>query len=123
MTSSVPRRSPRRQYRRSHGAALELAPLAFGQATPDAEPFVVGKGILQALGAHLAGDADLLRLTGGATLLREERLRVGLRAQGTLLPGERSEEHTSELQSRGHLVCRLQLEKRKYRNDIVLTKR
>src|SRR5690625_726056 len=88
MTSSVPRRSPRRQYRRSHGAALELAPLAFGQATPDAEPFVVGKGILQALGTHLAGDADLLRLTGGATLLREERLRVGLRAQGTLLPGE-----------------------------------
>src|SRR5437660_8070613 len=29
---------------------------------------------------------------------------------------ERSEEHTSELQSRGHLVCRLLLEKKK-RND------
>src|SRR5690625_6710716 len=27
--------------------------------------------------------------------------------------GERSEEHTSELQSRGHLVCRLLLEKKK----------
>src|SRR5690625_6997108 len=27
---------------------------------------------------------------------------------------ERSEEHTSELQSRGHLVCRLLLEKKKY---------
>src|SRR5690625_6077641 len=26
-------------------------------------------------------------------------------------PAERSEEHTSELQSRGHLVCRLLLEK------------
>src|SRR5207253_10327713 len=26
--------------------------------------------------------------------------------------GERSEEHTSELQSRGHLVCRLLLEKK-----------
>src|SRR5690625_7069655 len=26
---------------------------------------------------------------------------------------QRSEEHTSELQSRGHLVCRLQLEKKK----------
>src|SRR5439155_13330249 len=26
---------------------------------------------------------------------------------------ERSEEHTSELQSRGHVVCRLQLEKKK----------
>src|SRR5690625_6707275 len=29
------------------------------------------------------------------------------------LPADRSEEHTSELQSRGHLVCRLLLEKKK----------
>src|SRR5690625_6021186 len=29
------------------------------------------------------------------------------------LAGTRSEEHTSELQSRGHLVCRLLLEKKK----------
>src|SRR5439155_9831986 len=28
-------------------------------------------------------------------------------------PSRRSEEHTSELQSRGHLVCRLLLEKKK----------
>src|SRR5438445_13371231 len=35
---------------------------------------------------------------------------------GTLvsnIPGERSEEHTSELQSRQYLVCRLLLEKKK----------
>src|SRR5690625_6641472 len=30
----------------------------------------------------------------------------------------RSEEHTSELQSRGHLVCRLLLEKKKHRPHI-----
>src|SRR5690625_6752661 len=30
---------------------------------------------------------------------------------------DRSEEHTSELQSRGHLVCRLLLEKKKQRRD------
>src|SRR3712207_8861900 len=30
-------------------------------------------------------------------------------------PRERSEEHTSELQSRQYLVCRLLLEKKKYR--------
>src|SRR5687768_18281875 len=30
---------------------------------------------------------------------------------------ERSEEHTSELQSRLHLVCRLLLEKKKYRQS------
>src|SRR5690625_6592658 len=29
----------------------------------------------------------------------------------------RSEEHTSELQSRGHLVCRLMLEKKKTKNQ------
>src|SRR2546422_2024261 len=32
-------------------------------------------------------------------------------------PGERSEEHTSELQSRLHLVCRLLLEKKKTREN------
>src|SRR2546422_7816970 len=34
-------------------------------------------------------------------------------ADGTLSPVWRSEEHTSELQSRLHLVCRLLLEKKK----------
>src|SRR5690625_5698676 len=32
--------------------------------------------------------------------------------------GRRSEEHTSELQSRGHLVCRLLLEKKKSAADV-----
>src|SRR5439155_7925232 len=32
--------------------------------------------------------------------------------------GPRSEEHTSELQSRGHLVCRLLLEKKKLANTV-----
>src|SRR5437870_1764912 len=31
---------------------------------------------------------------------------------------DRSEEHTSELQSRGHLVCRLLLEKKKKKKNI-----
>src|SRR5215208_6919321 len=34
--------------------------------------------------------------------------------------GTRSEEHTSELQSRGHLVCRLLLEKKKKTNITTL---
>src|SRR5947209_15681885 len=33
---------------------------------------------------------------------------------GLLIHGRRSEEHTSELQSRQYLVCRLLLEKKKY---------
>src|SRR5690625_6985166 len=36
-----------------------------------------------------------------------------LNTQGKMLEENRSEEHTSELQSRGHLVCRLLLEKKK----------
>src|SRR2546422_2986915 len=53
----------------------------------------------------------------------DESTRSGLaKAQRTVLPrlgeragvrGKRSEEHTSELQSRLHLVCRLLLEKKK----------
>src|SRR5437870_6676246 len=35
---------------------------------------------------------------------------------------KRSEEHTSELQSRGHLVCRLLLEKKKKKNNQLKTK-
>src|SRR5690625_5540083 len=36
--------------------------------------------------------------------------------------GLRSEEHTSELQSRGHLVCRLLLEKKKQTDKIQTTR-
>src|SRR5258708_18873461 len=38
----------------------------------------------------------------------------------TLLEGMRSEEHTSELQSPDHLVCRLLLEKKKTESEITL---
>src|SRR3989442_4024982 len=52
-------------------------------------------------------------------LLTAERSRETLRTARTLIVdeihdhGPRSEEHTSELQSRPHLVCRLLLEKKK----------
>src|SRR5690625_5320669 len=36
------------------------------------------------------------------------------------LAQKRSEEHTSELQSRGHLVCRLLLEKKKKQRSIAI---
>src|SRR2546422_1172061 len=48
---------------------------------------------------------------------RERQISDGIVGQPTgdvlLVPAERSEEHTSELQSRLHLVCRLLLEKKK----------
>src|SRR3712207_6866235 len=59
-----------------------------------------------------------LRLTA-----REERRAVRTRADGDLALDRpdlllRSEEHTSELQSRQYLVCRLLLEKKKTHHDI-----
>src|SRR5690625_6918671 len=40
-------------------------------------------------------------------------------APGRSHQDERSEEHTSELQSRGHLVCRLLLEKKKMKENMM----
>src|SRR2546422_8535453 len=45
------------------------------------------------------------------------RPNVGKSSLVNRLLGERSEEHTSELQSRLHLVCRLLLEKKKKTRD------
>src|SRR5258708_14106591 len=59
---------------------------------------------------HAAGQLmRILFLEAGEAELRQhlERLGAGLRAR------HRSEEHTSELQSPDHLVCRLLLEKKK----------
>src|SRR5690625_4288630 len=53
----------------------------------------------------VAGDG-----TTTATVLAQSLVSEGLR---NVAAGARSEEHTSELQSRGHLVCRLLLEKKK----------
>src|SRR5437870_11205453 len=54
-----------------------------------------------------------LRVVVPCCSMRDVKLaRPGLPAGFAPLP-ERSEEHTSELQSRGHLVCRLLLEKKK----------
>src|SRR5690625_1314129 len=61
----------------------------------------------------VAGDG-----TTTATVLAQALVKEGLRnvAAGAD-PMGRSEEHTSELQSRGHLVCRLLLEKKKKKDQ------
>src|SRR5689334_19378574 len=47
------------------------------------------------------------------TLANITRMRDQMKSMGTMFDWERSEEHTSELQSQFHLVCRLLLEKKK----------
>src|SRR5207253_5583395 len=54
--------------------------------------------------------ANALSAYADVLLLMPERV---VRPFAPKLDGTRSEEHTSELQSRGHLVCRLLLEKKK----------
>src|SRR2546427_5779732 len=54
---------------------------------------------------------DMQHLSGGGTDQQEVR-RLG-KAQAAWLRENRSEEHTSELQSQSNLVCRLLLEKKK----------
>src|SRR2546425_6639979 len=52
----------------------------------------------------------------GVSLQRTDDLRVSrceIRVPGVETPKQRSEEHTSELQSLAYLVCRLLLEKKK----------
>src|SRR5437870_6930488 len=51
------------------------------------------------------------RVTGMPAYMHRKITREIKRSRSVLLM--RSEEHTSELQSRGHLVCRLLLEKKK----------
>src|SRR5690554_7254729 len=49
----------------------------------------------------------------GKTVLQENPETISPTIDMSNLPSGRSEEHTSELQSRPHLVCRLLLEKKK----------
>src|SRR5690625_6118809 len=66
----------------------------------------------------------ILKDTYGVLVYQEQIMKIAHEIAGFSL-GEadllrrRSEEHTSELQSRGHLVCRLLLEKKK--NDVKTT--
>src|SRR2546422_7056725 len=63
--------------------------------------------LVQRLPARLSGSSRSRNRHG-------DRVAVSERAEDD--PDNRSEEHTSELQSRLHLVCRLLLEKKKKKN-------
>src|SRR3712207_8252672 len=64
-------------------------------------------------GGVLYGEGDVLYITGEGESARWRGFGVG-RPTGSF-PAGRSEEHTSELQSRQYLVCRLLLEKKQNR--------
>src|SRR2546422_6986552 len=92
-----------------------------GRVVLDIERFAVPPGALIAIvGPNGAGKSTLLRLLAllerpsegsvlvdGTAAWDGRRPPVALRRRVTLVEQRRSEEHTSELQSRLHLVCRL----------------
>src|SRR5690606_34814406 len=94
-------------------AAGVLAALADAQCGLDARG--IGGPSMAAAGFERWWDIEALSVNGYTEVLREyprlRRMREDLKRH--LVDWRRSEEHTSELQSRENLVCRLLLEKKK----------
>src|SRR5207253_11400106 len=81
---------------------LRESTLIFLERAPrDADP--------ESIGRALVGEQDVVEVHD----LHVWTVTSGFPAFSAHVLVERSEEHTSELQSRGHLVCRLLLEKKK----------
>src|SRR5690625_3979506 len=99
----------------------QLSEAGLGDRNPDAAISDEDKATLL---AHLRQSQRSKEPEDGApakiTLTRKSHSQIKLPAASTSTRGPRqtrSEEHTSELQSRGHLVCRLLLEKKKKKTD------
>src|SRR5690554_7353603 len=84
---------------------------------------IFGKGSIEKLANEIPEHAKVLLLYGGGSIKKNgiyDQVKMAL-SNTTVIefggipanPEYRSEEHTSELQSRPHLVCRLLLEKKK----------
>src|SRR5439155_25869541 len=99
------------------GPGAEAVAAEAKRILPDADIFVQAErrgtahAVLAAKAAIARAPDDVLVIFGDTPLIRPQTL---TRIREALADGAaRSEEHTSELQSRGHLVCRLLLEKKK----------
>src|SRR5262245_4254730 len=95
------------QYRKpplENLSSFEGAGVYYG-ATPMEAQLCIGEDVVVVGGGNSAGQA--------AVFLAQTARRVHMLVRGPGLAETRSEEHTSELQSLRHLVCRLLLEKKK----------
>src|SRR5207253_3924973 len=104
---------PSHVYFRDDPATTDVYTLSLHDALPISR-WVTSDGLtaLGVVGALGTGAAYALSTLSVAWLWAASALLV-VQWFGDSLDGTRSEEHTSELQSRGHLVCRLLLEKKK----------
>src|SRR5690625_6211174 len=90
---------------------MDFASLLFQAPAPAQPRTTVGAGDAPVGSSELAFEAGGLTEDDQAT--EEESSGIDDTDDTDSSGTERSEEHTSELQSRGHLVCRLLLEKKK----------
>src|SRR3712207_7082171 len=97
-------------------ATTEIYPLSLHDALPISS---LGAELGPALRPVPRRARRSLRLAGDRYRLRGPRLFVPLSAATPGARGARSEEHTSELQSRQYLVCRLLLEKKKKSHSLI----
>src|SRR2546422_922074 len=100
----------------AHALVCRYAAVPWGALVYDACAAPGGKSVtLERLGARVvAGDARRDRLARLADTVRRAGVAIPVvRADLVAAPLARSEEHTAELPSRLHLVCRLLLEKKK----------
>src|SRR5436305_11777030 len=91
-------RLPSNSYLLYHPATTEIYTLSLHDALP------ISSGASAKYGATMISATRAACMSGS----RRRRARSSYK-----LPSSRSEEHTSELQTRPHLVCRLLLEKKK----------
>src|SRR5207253_11376431 len=94
-----------------------LYTLSLHDALPISRVAVSRGGTVAKIAATRGGSVARVAVKRGAPYtiqLARATAQISLIRAFPLLIARRSEEHTSELQSRGHLVCRLLLEKKKH---------
>src|SRR5690625_5902934 len=96
----------------------EVGNIAAGNATTAMAKLIDERIKMEVPSVKIVTINELMEIIGGPEKLV---VTIFFRIEGEL-PGTvyfvlRSEEHTSELQSRGHLVCRLLLEKKNKKNN------
>src|SRR5690625_5760294 len=107
-------------------AGLMLTISVFAQSTWEADPYHskltfstthLGiadiAGLFESFEAKIVTDKDDFSDAVFELTVDISSINTAVKMRDDHLRSERSEEHTSELQSRGHLVCRLLLEKKK----------
>src|SRR5690606_5323755 len=92
-------------------ASVTLGTDTYDLAHLDGQTVDTGKGVLTVTGHTVSADGKTVEITYSYTLSAAQTHADG--AGNNTVQDSRSEEHTSELQSRENLVCRLLLEKKK----------